>query len=233
MKIVALLSWYEEPASWLAETVASLGSFCDHVVAVDGPYADFPGAMSKPASGTEQAETILHTAAGVGLGCTIYSPRQMWWGNEVQKRAFTMQLGQTFTTEDDWFLVIDADEVITDVPVDARQILENTDKLVGEVTLWERDDLDGHYPFRRLFRALRGITYVNTHYTITAPGVDGGKTRVLNGNEAMNLRQFEKAEDLWDVKIEHRCKFRSEIRAALKSQYYARVPELEHPEEIK
>jgi hypothetical protein len=233
VKVVALLSWYEEPASWLAETVASLGKFCDHVIAVDGPYADFPGALTKQASGTEQAETILHTAAGVGIGCTIYAPRTLWWGNEVQKRAFTMKLGQTFTTEDDWFFVIDADEVITDVPVDARQALDKTDRNVGEIVIWERDDLDGHYPARRLFRALRGITYQNTHYTITAPGVDGGPTRVLNGNEVMNRGRFEKAEDFWGVKIEHRRQHRSELRAALKSQYYARVPDFEHPEEIQ
>jgi hypothetical protein len=231
MKVVALLNWYEESPSWLAETVASAGKFCDHIIAVDGPYANFPGALKKPASGTEQAETIFHAAAGAGMGCTIHAPRQVWWGNEIEKRAYLMEVGQTITTEDDWFLVIDADEVLTDVPQDSRALLDAVTCDVAELTLWERDDLDSNTPCRRLFRALRGITYQQTHYTITAPSPDGG-TKVLNGSETVH-RNWEKAADLWNVRMEHRTKFRTDLRVALKNEYYARIPDFEHPEEIQ
>ena len=232
MKVVGLLSWYEESASWLAETVASVAKLCDHIIAVDGPYADFPGALKKAASGTEQAETILHTAAGVELGCTIHAPRQLWWGNEVQKRAYMMRLAESMTTEDDWLLVIDADEVLTEVPADVRKTLEATELNAAEITIWERDDLDSACPTRRLYRALRGITYTQTHYIVTAPGINGGPTRVLNGNEALHHKQIERAADLWDVRMEHRWKSRAEVRIALKNQYYQRIPGFEHPEEI-
>lgn len=232
MKVVALLSWYEESPSWLAETVASAAKLCDHIIAVDGPYADFPGAMNKPASGTEQAETIMHAAAGAGMGCTIHAPRKVWWGNEVQKRSYLMKLGESMTTEEDWLLVIDADEVLSEVPVDSKKLLADTEYNAAEVMLWERDDLDSNYPARRLYRALRGIQYTQTHYTITAPGPDG-TTRVLNGNEVMHRKQIEGAADLWDIRMEHRWKHRTELRRALKNQYYQRIPDFEKPEEIK
>lgn len=225
MKVVALLNWYEEPVSWLAETVASAAKLCDHIIALDGPYAEFPSALSKPASGTEQAEVIFHAAAGAGMGCTVHAPRQPWWGNEIEKRSYLMELGQSMTTEDDWFLVIDADEVLTKVPLGSRQLLDATDLNVAQLMLWERDDLDSAYPCRRLFRALRGITYQHTHYTITAPGPNG--TRVLNGNEVLHPNKWEKPADLWDVRMEHRTKFRTQFREALKKQYYARMPTFE------
>lgn len=228
MKVVALLNWYEESPSWLAETVASAGKLCDHIIAVDGPYANFPGALNKPFSGSDQAEVIFHTAAGAGMGCTIHAPREVWWGNEVEKRAYLMELGQTITTEDDWFLVIDADEVLTEVPADSRAKLADISRDVAELMLWERGDLDTNYGCRRFFRALRGITYQQAHYVITAPSVS---PQVLNGSETKH--KLVPAADMWDVRMEHRSKFRTDLRNALKSQYYARIPDFEHPEEIQ
>lgn len=223
MKVVGLLSWYEEPASWLAECVASVAKLCDHIIAVDGPYAMFPGAMRKPASGTEQAETILHAAAGAGIGCTVHSSRQPWWGNEVEKRAYMFSLAQTMTTSDDWLLRIDADEVLTSVPSDTREQLSSTNLDVAEVIMWERNDIDSNFPIRVLFRALPGITVQQAHYVVTAP-TDAG-VKVLCGNEIKH--RMEQAEPLWDVRMEHRMRCRSAERKQLKSDYYLRLPEIE------
>lgn len=230
MRIIGLLSWYEEPASWLAECVVGMAKLCDHVIAVDGPYALFPGATTKPASGSEQAETILHTAAGAGIGCTIHSPRQPWWGNEVEKRDYMLQLGMTMAEPGvDWFLRVDADEVVTQVPVDSAKKLAETDLDVAEVMLWERDDLDSQYPLRALFRALPGIRIHQLHYLVTVPGKDD-KTRVLCGHDIKHRQ--EPAADLWDVRMEHRTKQRSALRRALKDQYYAQIPEIEQVREL-
>ena len=223
MRIVGLLSWYEEPVSWLAETVASAAKLCDHLIAVDGPYAEFPFAHTKPASGTEQAEVILHAAAGAGMGCTIHASRQPWWGNEVEKRSFMFDLAMPFSTEDDWLLVIDADEVLSQVPENTRDLLAKAEADVAEVHLWERDDQDTIYVQRRLFRALRGIAYRDCHYVVTAPSGDGVK--VLSGDQ--HVHQLEPAEQMFGVRLEHRSSQRTALRNGLKNQYYAKLPDLE------
>lgn len=229
MRIIGLLSWYEEPASWLAECVASAAKLCDHLIAVDGPYAMFPGATRKPASGSEQAETILHTAAGAGIGCTIQAPGRPWWGGEVEKRDAMFRLGMTFAEPGrDWFLRIDADEVLTQVPPDTRTLLAATARDVAEVTMWERDDIDSQFPIRVLFRALPGIGVQQAHYVVTAPS-EGG-TRVLCGNDVKH--RAEPAEALWDVRLEHRTRQRSALRRALKDDYYAKLPQIEQVREL-
>jgi hypothetical protein len=230
VRVIGLLSWYEEPAPWLAECVAGLAKICDHLIAVDGPYALFPGATRKPASGSEQADTIARAAAGAGIGCTIHVPREPWWGNEVAKREYMFRLAMTMARPGvDWLLRVDADEVFTQVPADTKKILGETDLDVAEVTMWERDDLDSQFPLRVLFRALPGIRIQQAHYVVTAPGLDGG-TRVLVGNDTVH--RAEPALSLWDVRLEHRTRQRSAVRRALKEQYYAQLPQIEQVSEL-
>jgi hypothetical protein len=232
VRIFGLLSWYEEPPAWLAECVASAARLCDHLIAVDGPYALFPGALRKPASGSEQAEAIAHTAAGAGIGCTIHIPRQPWWGNEVEKRDWMFRLAATLAGRDDWLLRIDADEVLTTVPPDTRRLLADADQDVAEVTMWERgleDGQDSQYPLRVLFRALPGLRIQQAHYVVTAAGPDG-RTRVLCGNEPVH--KAEPAAALWDVRLEHRTRQRPAMRRAAKEQYYRKIPEIEQVSEL-
>jgi hypothetical protein len=228
VKVIGLLSWYEEPASWLAECVASMAGLCDHLVAVDGPYARFPGATRKPSSGSEQADTIARTSAGAGIGCTIHVARQPWWGNEVEKRSFMFDLAMVIAEPGvDWLVRIDADEVFTTVPPDTRTLLAKSDRDVAEVTMWERgtdDGQDSQFPLRVAFRALPDIRIQQAHYVVTVPGPDGA-TRVLVGNDSVH--QAELAEPLWDVRLEHRTRQRSAMRRALKDQYYAQLPTIE------
>ncbi|MEW2250397.1 hypothetical protein AB0907_24020 [Streptomyces sp. NPDC006975] len=220
MRIIGLLSWYEEPAAWLAECVASAAKLCDHLIAVDGPYALFPGSTRRPASGGEQADTIARTAAGAGIGCTVHVPRQPWWGGEVEKRDFMFKLAAPMVTADDWLLRIDADEVLTDVPADSRQLLAASRLDVAEVTIWDRDD--SAHPFRCLFRALPGLAIEQAHYVVTAPGPSG--KRVLVGNSTVHAQ--EPAEALWDVRLEHRTRQRPTHRQQQKQQYYEEVASL-------
>jgi hypothetical protein len=233
MRVIGLLSWYEEPASWLAECVAGLAKLCDHLVAVDGPYARFPGAIRKPASGSEQADTIARTAAGAGIGCTIHAPRQPWWGNEVEKRGFMFDLAMTIAEPgNDWFVRVDADEVFTTVPPDTRALLAATERDVAEVTMWERgidDGQDSQFPIRVAFRALPGIRIQQAHYVVTVPGPDG-RVRALVGNDSVHKQ--EPAEPLWDVRLEHRTRQRPAMRRAAKDQYYAQLPEIEQVSEL-
>lgn len=235
MRVIALLNWYEESPSWLAECVASAARLCDHLIAVDGPYYGFPGAMQKPYSGTEQADIIVRTAAGAGMGCTIHQPRQVWWGGkwgpEVEKRDFMFKLGKAFAEPDDWFFRIDADEVLTDVPLDARERLAQSSFWAGEVTIWERE-AHGHIgelvdtlndyqsPFRCLFKNRPGLRIEQTHYTVTALD-DFGDRCTLNG------RFPAPAEELWDMRLEHRTHLRTQARRRLKDEYNVLINDFE------
>lgn len=227
-RVIALLSWYEESPTWLAECVAATARLADHIVAVDGPYAHFPGALKKPASGTEQADAILRTAAGAGIGCTIHQSRQPWWGGEwggeVAKRDFMFQLGMTFAGPGDWFFRVDADEVLSVVTPDAKRHLAQTDHHAAEVMLWQRGvEGDSEHPLRCLFRAIPGIRIEQAHFVVTAP-VDG-KREFLAGPKALP------AEPLWDIRMEHRTHMRTDERKRLKNIYSPMINDFERVED--
>lgn len=229
MRLIALLSWFDESPVWLAELVASLASAgVDHIVALDGAYG-----LYRPCeawSGTEQHDAILHTARGCGLGCTIHVPQRPWDGNEVAKRTALFAYGDLAAEPGDWLWVADADEVVTSSG-DTKRTLEQTSLDVAEVLLWERMDWHSRRPeeeraavesdlpersqttIRKLFRAGLGIRVSGNHYTyVTADG------RVLWGMG----RAQEEAVSVLEVKIEHRNRWRAQARTSARNAYYER-----------
>lgn len=210
MKIVALLCFYDENPAWLAATVASCARFCDHIVASDGGYFLFPEARSH--SGIAAHEAIVETAYASGIGCTLHSPPDVWYGNEVEKRNHLVQTALTMTEPTDWLFRIDADEVVTDVPYDVRERLDATDLNVAGVTLWWRSTLAGsgapdevvravdaegsQQQMRFLLRALPGLRVEGAHnFYVT-------DDKVLYGRADMHDQ--EPLEDLHDLRVEHR-----------------------------
>ena len=232
MKIVGLLAWYEESPSWLAGTIASLMTAgVEHLVAVDGAYALFPGGRHR--SGSEQHGAILETAHACGMGVTIHTPQKVWADNEIEKRSFLFRLAEQVSEPDDWYFVMDADQVVTQVPPDFRSRLEATECDVGEVALWERNDpleseatalasrsfnwqRSSETRCRFLFRAVPGLTVQTNHYTY----IDGLGRR-LWGNPAMG-DALEPAGDFSDLRIEHRTKLRDQARILEQRTYYKR-----------
>lgn len=229
MRVIGLLSWYDEPVEWLAECVLAAAKLCDHIVAVDGPYALFPGAADRPASPPAQVDAIAATAAAAGIGCTVHVPAEPWRGNEVAKRDFMFRLGMTFAVpQTDWFFRVDADEVLTDVAEDARDVLATTPRDVAEVTMYDLDRLM-HWegPLRALFRALPGIGIQQAHYVVTAPSEHG--MRVLAGTTP---HRIEPACSLHGIRLRHKHFERSEERKRKKAIYYAAREPFEKPEEV-
>jgi hypothetical protein len=211
VRVIGLLNWYDERPSWLAACVASMSNLCDFVVAFDGAYARFP--TLSPRSSPDQAETIARTANGLGMACVTYSPREKWWGGEVEKRAALFNVASAFATPDDWFLVLDADEELQSAN---RNALSATDLDVAEIQTtdgWGK----GLFPVRRLFRALPGITVEQAHYVVTARK-DGRKV-VLCGNPDVHAQ--ESPLFLPDVRIIHRAEERDPERKQQKADYYA------------
>jgi hypothetical protein len=230
MQVIGLLSWYAESAIWLAATVASAAKCCDHIVAVDGAYQLYPEGRNR--SGAEQAAIISEVATAHSMGVTIHTPQTVWEGNEVEKRGFMFHLAETVAEAyEDWYFVLDADEVILDVPADFRQLLEHTEHAAGEVTFVEhkdphlnertaeaarkfRWDARNSYPIRTLFRALPGLTVDTNHYTYRAGD------RLLWGND--HSATVEPALDVTDLRIEHRSHLRDLVRQDEQKTYYKR-----------
>lgn len=221
MRIVCLISWFEEKPAWLAGLVASMKGTADHVVAVDGAYALYP--RSRARSESAQAEAIRETARGLGMGCTIHEPPHAWVGNEVEKRDFMFRLGEQVTEPDDWYFVMDGDELLTETGRDLHAACAEATRDAGEVTMWQlREHAEPHerpyvtdltetQTIRVMFRAIRGLRVKDRHYHYVTP--DG---RYLWGDGGT----MAEAEDFSSVRIQHRNKSRDLWRAKDARTYY-------------
>jgi hypothetical protein len=204
VKIVALLCFFDELPTMLAATVASCGRLCDHVIAVDGAYELFP--QGAGASDSTQHEAIVRAAEAVGIGITLHVPTEKWQGNEVSKRNAMFELGRLVAREEgDWFLIIDADEVIVDVPGDVREQLAETECVAATYGLVDHFDLGKAAPenqaglrwvpssvahhVRGLYRNLPGLRVEGEHYRYTAD-IDGVPTDLWEGVPALDLRHL-------------------------------------------
>lgn len=215
MKVCALLSWYDEDPRWLDRCVRSLAWLpVDRVVAVDGAYALYPG--GKAASPPDQPEAIRRACLGIGAQCTLHLPDEVWAGNEVEKRNRLFELGERFTSEGDWWFVVDADEHVLYAPADLRDRLQRAPFDVGAVELVEPGGPTGTITFPthpKFFRAIRGLRCHQDHFTYRTP--DG---RNLWG-DAKRTR-LEPRADLSGVRVEHRKEFRHPDRRAAANGYY-------------
>jgi hypothetical protein len=215
-RIIALLAWYMEDPGWLRDTIHGLARVpVDHLVAIDGAYTLFPDAQAR--STPTEYEAIVSTCEQTGIGLTLHTPREPWLGNECEKRSKLFQLAdQEATPHQDWYLIIDADEIITTVPADLYAQLAATEHDVAQVTFTEphptlkRRD----YPMPILFRAIPGTRVVGNHFTYRTP--DG---RYLWGNATTD--DLEPRLDLTDTfRLEHLTHYRDPQRRTAASQYY-------------
>jgi hypothetical protein len=215
-RVIALLSWYDEPASWLAALVASLHGVADAVVAVDGAYA----LLQRPAaarSGVDQAQTIYATCWALGLDCLVYSPTDPWIGNECEKRSAAFAIANTLAEPGvDWILVVDADDLVTSRPARLSDELATSTCDVGTVTFWHRHSDEPPTSARRLFRADPTLRVEGAHWVyVVGPA---GRPRYLWGHEA--LHELEPADDFPALEIEHRRDWRDPARRSLQLNYY-------------
>jgi hypothetical protein len=209
LKLIALLSFFDERPDWLSECVASVSHCCDHLVAVDGGYALFP--QSKAHSGSVQAGAVIGTAQSLGMGVTFQSPDRPWQANEVGKRQRLFELGMTVAEPGvDWFLVIDADMLVTSVPSDLNPVLEESRHDVG--TYWITESFEGgtgRYPARFLFKAHTDLHVERTHFGYRRGDAYLWETGGLPAEQT-------------DLIVEHRRHHRHPDREARAQEYYRR-----------
>ena len=210
MRVVALVSWFDEPDHLLEDCVASLRGFCDAVICLDGPYATYfyDDAQSPPSN----LAAIARGAQQAGIPVYIHLAHGPWMG-ECEKRTAMFRLGERHTTPDDWFFCIDADERVLEHGYTRDRLEAATNYDAGTVLLMESDSL-GCLIIPQLFRAHRGITIGPAHYQYSLP--DGRRLWCCH-NETV-----ERLDTHHDIIVEHRVKERSEAREARRWAYYLR-----------
>jgi hypothetical protein len=243
-RLVALLSWYDEPPTWLAATIASLPRIgVTHVVALDGAYPTFRtnNTHASVASSPDQADAVMSTATAAGMGCTVEVPG--WYRTEVSKRNHLFRMAQPLVRPGkDWVLVIDADERIgTDVWGLHRDLAaaaaDGVDTL--PVNRWDVEDThvtpenaNAHRVMFlpsaaterdwRLYRALDNMRCEQTHYTYLGEDQDG--QTVAMRNDAVGLRMGARKPNIGDLEqrptMMHLKWFRSQARQSAKQNYY-------------
>lgn len=230
-----MLAWYDERPDMLRDTIASLPILgVDHLVAVDGAYAAFPG--GKAFSARTQRNVVMSAAQDAGIGCTVHIPTETWQENEPGKRRFLFQLGETVTGPDDWYFVVDADEVVLRAPEDLKAVLSETDRDVAQCVLLDADagntvyglvgeDDDENMPMvlegrftnhlPMLFRAIRGLSVAWAHNQYVTPDGRWLWAGTLEERPEVALR-------LPGVVVDHRFCRSHERRTAATAYYYAR-----------
>ena len=206
MRVIGLLSWFDEKPDHLAALVANLADHgISHMVAVDGAFALYPDARA--ASPVEQRDAIWDAASDARIGCTVYVPTVPWAGNEPEKRTAQFAIGHVVAEPGDWFVVLDADERIVQAG-DYRQTLAGTWHECATVIHTEqgRPDLID----RRFYRYQpSGIEVRGTHFRFVT-----GDGRPLKGPGACEA-------DVAPIVVEHHPEARTAERLRRREGYYA------------
>ncbi|HWT24538.1 MAG TPA: hypothetical protein VN213_13615 [Solirubrobacteraceae bacterium] len=216
MRLVALLCWFDEKPEFLADTVRSLAAAqVDALVALDGAYRLYPASQGRQTSPVEQWNALVDAAYDTRLQWTMAEGKPGGWESECEKRTELFRLAERH--DPDWYLVIDADEVILQAPADLKDRLAATGKDYADFLSLEHtaptlhaESEDGapiilaqRYvkPRRGLIRAVPGIVVGPAHYDYFTP--DG---RNLWGGEYGDPLQVR------DMVIDHRNRLRAPER---------------------
>ena len=169
MKFHALINIYND-RTFLPSCLESVKDVADNIIVADGAYKLYferyrefiPDA--KPYS-TDGSLEFIKAFTGLPEVHYIYSPqgREATWLNQVQKRTALLDA----VPEGDWFLIIDADEMVMG---DFQEAMENTYDsgcIVANCPLYNPGThmervIPSWHP--RVFKKLPGLHYKGTHW---------------------------------------------------------------------
>jgi hypothetical protein len=216
LRLFALLAFYDERPEDLALYLQSIKTAgVDHLVAVDGRYALFPG--DEASSHHSQHMMLTGGCRELAIGLTLHVPTVPWAGNEPEKRTALFRLAWTVSEPADWWFVLDTDELVRDAPDALTQRLEASRHDVAEVTVCDtlalaanKPNWPTHFKQRRVFRA-QPIHLTHSHATYYS---SDGRVLGLDPSD-------EPCMDLTDVTVWHAPQRRSSERQQAKAGYYA------------
>lgn len=236
MRVIGLCAFWDESPTWLASHPAACAQLVDHMVYVDGAYFLFDKDGSS--SGVEAHEAIAMGCQAAGIGYTLHVPQTPWINNEVEKRSFMFQLAEQLTTEEDWYVVIDADTFLIDGDcARARAQMESGEYEAYDVHLVERWDWnkneDGSSivpttnagaptksssPLTCVFKALRGLRVYGAHYlfAVKDPDWKWGLKALWGPSTEYDVVPHGQL----NLDFEHRNKLRTYERAQAARDYY-------------
>jgi hypothetical protein len=238
-RVIGLLSWWDESEAWLTSTITSMGRICEHLIAVDGRYALYPGERTQGA--TSEGYAIQDAARAAGMGLTLYTaPRT--WRDEMDKRTHLFRLGMLEARAfEDWFFILDGDEVLIESPDRAAiRVMLDAARADGSdvvtATLWEKTDpaadeqreqLSRNMPVAytyetptpRFWRALRDLRVEGYHFNYLGENEDGDTVEMWGSDTVVDTRaRWTRGDSL--VVIENRNRLRGQVRDAARQQYY-------------
>jgi hypothetical protein len=183
--ITAMLNWYDEEPDELRRVVGDLARLgVDRVVAVDGPYANFPGADDMPISWVQAHEALRDQVLARGMLYIGVSNPVPWTGDEVAKRKFMLDLALGVTPAGEWLMIYDADYELVECGVDIPGLLARLDEDALDITFTTAPPIpDGDHPMRMFLRAAPGLHMGNNHYTYFY--ADGRKSTVMADGSAL------------------------------------------------
>lgn len=224
MSVIALMSWWDEQPGWLTRSVTPLARFCTHLVAVDGAYQHIPGSIQRSRSPGDQADAVVAACDATGLGLTLQRPTEPWAGDEVAKRNHMFQLAKLIAIPGDWLFVIDADEMVVEVPADIgeqldRAAAERYESCMVDVTT---PPAQGVTAVRKFFRYDRTLRVEGRHWHYHAG--PAANPRVLWGN-SKNPRLVSACK-IERFRVEHWAGRRHPFRRDQQLGYYNRRKEL-------
>lgn len=216
--IVTLLSWWDEDPSWLTRAVVGIRSFTDHLIACDGAYETIEGSYDHPRSPGPQVDAIV--AAADGMGLTLFQPTGPWVGDQVAKRTFMFRLADQVCQPGDWLFVVDADEIVTDVPADLMAQLEQARDEGFLAALVEQSDLPdrGIQPSRRFYLWDDTLHVDGGHWRFVS--MLGGSRVLVRGDE--REEEVAPAATLRGFRFEHWSDVRRPARRTTQRNYYLR-----------
>lgn len=224
MKVIGLLSWFDERPDDLRRAIRSHAEFgfVSCFVCVDGRYKLYGDGVS--VSAPDQYAAIEDEAKALGLDLVLVRREHPWEG-ELHKRATLFRLGLAMAdVGEDWFWIIDGDnELAEHEGLDTfRARLASTPLHVAEVILSEPGRLyqDVRRPMRQLFRALPGFSPYGSHWHYCAQ-VEG-EWRYLWGPKERRLLP---ALEMHEVVVRHHHMDREQDRRNAAYSYYAKRDE--------
>ena len=227
MRLIALLSWFDEPPELLALCLdGAKRAGCSAVVAVDGRYAMFPSMTN--VSDPKQRAVIDAACRHHGLELTTHVSGP--WTDEAAKRTVLFALALAVSDRGDWWINLDADTIVTEVDAGLLRRLAETEEDAAlarvvdvEARRARRPDWPEQVDFRLLFRA-QPLYVEGHHYDYRRMTDDAFVWRGGAGwNENNGVVPAANLADL--ITVEHRPAARDPGRVLLKNQYYTRRDE--------